>query len=185
MENNSKPKLQFALSLIAALVLVLYGYTFLHEIGHGLIGTIAGGRITRLKLGFDARIHIADASYNQVTGPLMNAFGALLPYICCFFMAIFYRKNIKNYLYHIFHFTFSAVVLGSLLAWIFVPFLYAKGSAPVGDDVTRFLTQSGLQFWIVPLGALLLQLLLFYFAFIVKKMHQPYFEITTKLGRRE
>ena len=33
----------------------------------------------------------------------------------------------------------ALVPIGSLLAWVFVPFAYLDGSAPAADDVTKFL----------------------------------------------
>jgi hypothetical protein len=46
--------------------------------------------------------------------------------------------------------------LFTLLAWVIIPFLYVKNSAPAGDDVTKFITNSGLPPLAVAFGALAL-----------------------------
>ncbi len=50
----------------------------------------------------------------------------------------------------------SAGTLCSLLAWVVIPFLFIKNVAPVGDDVTRFLANSGLPPLVVAYSALAL-----------------------------
>lgn len=98
-------------------------YTFLHEIGHGLIGVLAGGRIERLVIGFDARITISNASYNTFTLPLMNIMGMLLPYSIFLLISLFYNKNREDILYRVFHGLYIFGLSGSIIPWIFIPLM--------------------------------------------------------------
>jgi hypothetical protein len=107
--------------------------------GHGIIGLISGGTIDKLILGFNARIHIVNAQYNDFTYPLMNMFGLVLPILVLLFVLLTYKKTLNNDFYHIICYIFSVGVVASLLAWIVIPIVSIFGQAPDNDDVTKFL----------------------------------------------
>lgn len=69
----------------------------------------------------------------------LHANGAALPFAISLAYVLLFRKEINNTFYRCFSFFVGLVPICSLLAWIIIPFLYLKGTAPVGDDVTHFL----------------------------------------------
>jgi|LSQX01.3.fsa_nt_gb hypothetical protein len=155
-------KRKYLVSVFFSAVSFFIIYTFLHEIGHGLIGVLAGGRIERLVIGFDARITISNASYNTFTLPLMNIMGMLLPYSIFLLISLFYNKNREDILYRVFHGLYIFGLSGSIIPWIFIPLMSFFAAPPAGDDVTKFLQNSGLNPVIVTcIGLFLLVLLLF------------------------
>ena len=73
------------LTLAIMLIGQLYIYSFVHELGHSLIGILCGGRIAKLKIGLGAYVNIEGAKYTRATQSIEIAFGTLLPLI---FMSI-------------------------------------------------------------------------------------------------
>jgi len=163
--------------LLASVFFIFFTYTFLHEIGHGIIGVISGGSIKELDVGINAHIKIVGAKYNNITLPLGNAFGAILPYILTVIIIIFYNKSIKNEVYHCINFLFMVMVSSSMIAWVVIPIVWVYGIAPTGDDVTKFMNNSNLNPWFVSLTALLLILFMLFIGLRVKKVHKKYIDM--------
>jgi len=159
-------------------------YSFLHELGHVLIGIIRGGKIAAFKIGIGAYVSIIGANYNSISLPLSNAFGVILPYLINVLIIPLY-KNSMNIFIKIFIFFFTIAVSASLLPWIFIPFLYIKGKAPAGDDVTKFLDNSNISPWLLSSIALLLMFLLLFLCFKIKKIHISYISIIKELKKSE
>lgn len=170
-------KLKLTVAILVTAFFSIYLYTFIHEIGHGVIGLLAGGTIVKLKLGFGAHICIANANYTNFTHPLMNAFGTILPLIVCTILVLFYNKKVQNIIYQVFYFIFPISVIASLVPWVYLPFIYNTTSAPASDDVIKFLSNSGTAPWLVSVTALALILALFILVVIIKKIPQNYFNL--------
>jgi hypothetical protein len=136
MRNN------FSKGIIALIcsILVFYFYTFLHEGGHALIGLISNGKVDKMTLGLNARIYISGASFNPFTEAIYYLSGVLLPVIVLMISLIFYNPNARNQIYHISFGLFYIFILGSLLAWLFVPLMSLFTLISVGDDISKFLT---------------------------------------------
>lgn len=141
---------------LAVSVLILYLYTFIHEMGHGLVAIACGGRILKIVLGVNAHIRTAGASYTVFTKGLFNAMGALLPVIVLVVALICYNKNRKSNIYHFGYSMYSLGTISSLFAWVVIPVVFLNGNAPKGDDVTKFLTVTNLNPLYVSAGALIL-----------------------------
>ncbi len=46
-----------------------------------------------------------------------------------------------------------AIVIGTLLPWLVIPFLVSSGKAPSGEDATKVIIESGLPHWLFALMA--------------------------------
>lgn len=139
-----KEQNKFTIFLIIIFFIFMYAYTLFHELGHGIIGVIAGGKIVNIALGFNAHITIVDANYNDFTYALMNAFGVLLPLLILLIALLFYNKNSKKIEYHIIYIISAIGTIGSTLAWIILPLVSIFTSVPENDDITKFLNTTGL-----------------------------------------
>lgn len=168
--------------IVLSIFIILYVYTFIHESGHALIGIISGGRIDEFVVGFNAHVRIIGAHYNNITLPLEQAFGVLLPIILALFLALAYNEKIKSEFYHLLNFLFYTGTMATLTAWIIIPILYFYGTAPVNDDVTKFIRYSNLDFWWVSLFAIMLIITLGYIGFKVKKIHRRFFLFKKRLN---
>jgi hypothetical protein len=124
--------------------------------GHGIIGLLSGGTIDRFILGFNARIYIINAQYNDFTYPLMNVFGLMLPVLILLIVLLTYKKAIENGFYHIFTYIFSIGIISSLLAWVFLPIISLFDKIPENDDVARFLNNAEIHPLFVSLIALII-----------------------------
>jgi len=171
---------KFVFSTCLSFIAYLYIYTFLHEMGHGLIGMLAGGSIDRLVLGLNARVYISNANYNKFTLPLMNIMGMLLPYLVFLVISLFYNKNYQPILYKIFHGISVIGILGSLVPWVVIPVISLFDTPPPGDDVTHFLENSWLYPLIVSFAGLLL-LGLFFLVAKKKGILENYFNLVKSL----
>lgn len=150
------------LLLFLSLVIVVPLYIFLHEGGHALVAVLCGARITDFSI-LQAHMSAEGGVYQPVTSALLHAGGVLLPVITAAIYIMLYRKENEKPFYRIFSclFVLGSVYSGS--AWILVPILYLKGSAPVNDDVTHFLNVSGMNpIAVIVLAVLLLGILTFF-----------------------
>lgn len=153
------------IQLIATAILVFLLYTLFHEMGHGVVGIISGGTIDRLILGPNARIYMSGAAYNSFTLPLMNVMGVLLPYLIFSVVTLLYNNKSLSFFYQMFHALYVYIILGSLLPWIAIPLSGYFRSLPPEDDVTNFLTSSGIPPYLVTLTGLTLFVLFYWQAY--------------------
>jgi len=131
-------------TLLIALVVAL-AYTTLHEGGHALAGLAFDGRISEFDVNFfnlGAHVNI-DGGFNRSQNAVINVSGAGLPLLAWLVLILALPKKGSPLLQWT-KFITSAGTLCSLLAWVIIPFLYLKNSAPAGDDVTKFIANSGL-----------------------------------------
>lgn len=160
-EVNNKVKFFLTAMISAGIVLAIY--ILLHEGGHTLVAALCGAEITEFSF-FGAHMSYTGGIFSQVTLSLLHAAGMLLPVSISIIYLIMYRRKIESSIYRIFSFLFIVLPLCSLLAWVFVPIQYMMGIAPVGEDVTKFISCSGIHPLAVTISALLLISLTLLFA---------------------
>jgi hypothetical protein len=155
--NSTSDRLKFAgFTLLIALGVAL-AYTFLHESGHALAGLAFGGKIREIDVNFfnlGAHVNI-DGSFSRFQNAVINVSGVGLPLLAWLVLILALPKEGGPLILWT-KFIASAGTLCSLLAWVVIPFFYLKNDAPAGDDVTRFLVNSGLPPLAVAFSALIL-----------------------------
>jgi hypothetical protein len=138
-------RLKFAASTILIVLAVALAYTSLHEGGHALAGLVFGGQIGEFDVNFfslGAHVNIS-GEFTPAQNAVINVSGVGLPLLVWFIFILALPKKASP-LVQWTKFITSAGTLFSLLAWVIIPFLYIRNTAPAGDDVTQFLTNSGL-----------------------------------------
>ena len=127
------------LLILAAAGLSVIIYIFLHEIGHLVVMLSVGATITDFSI-LTAHVSAIGGKYTNVSNLWLHVNGALLPMITAFTYSAFYKSNREKSFYRIFSYMFVLIPTASMLAWVFVPVLYLNDNAPIGDDVTMFLS---------------------------------------------
>ena len=155
--TSTSERLKFAgFTLLMALVVAL-AYTVLHESGHALAGLVFGGKIREIDVNFlDLGAHVnIEGSFSRFQNAVINISGAGLPLLVWLILILTLPKESSPLVLWT-KFIASAGTLCSLLAWVVIPIFYLNNDAPAGDDVTRFLANSGLPTLAVAFGALVL-----------------------------
>lgn len=131
-------------------------YIALHELGHGIVALLCGGRIDDFNLWF-GYVSTSGVRFNGVTAPLFYMAGALFPSFCAAVSMLLYRRGRRSCFYRAFSTLFAAVCIFALGDWICTPLLWLLDCAPKGDDCTVFLRiVSDAPLWAVSGAALLL-----------------------------
>jgi len=154
-----------AAGTLLVLLALIYLYTLLHEGGHALAAIMYGGRIDSFVLGFDAHITVSGTNFTPIGASLFHAAGVLLPALSLAVALIFYKRNVKNLIFHYLYAVISIMIICSFLAWVIIPLISLFTAPPAGDDVSRFLEVSGLNPLLISLFALLLMFLLALFSY--------------------
>jgi hypothetical protein len=131
-------------TLLIAMAVAL-AYTTLHEGGHALAGLVFGGQIGEFDINFftlGAHVNI-DGEFNRFQNAVINVSGVGLPLLVWLGLILALPRKGSS-LVQWTKFIASAGTLCSLLAWVIIPFFYLKNRAPDGDDVTKFIANSGL-----------------------------------------
>lgn len=138
--HNSKPvyKVKGLLYLFLAAGLGVLIYILLHETGHMIVMLSVGAKIKAFSI-FTAHVTASGGNYSEMSELWLHMNGAMLPVLCTYVYAMLYKKDSKNLFYIFMSYIAALIPIGSLLAWVFVPFAYLEGSAPAADDVTKFL----------------------------------------------
>ncbi len=132
-------KLKLTGILLLAAAAVLFLYVLFHETGHLIVMLSAGATVTDFSI-FGAHVSGTGGNYTNISDLWLHANGTFLPLVLSYLVLLFYRSGRSSGLFYQSFFYFVALVpISSLLAWVFIPFLYQSGNAPVGDDVTQFL----------------------------------------------
>ncbi len=131
-------KVKKVLYVFASALLSIILYIILHEGGHMIVMLSAGATITDFSI-LTAHVSGVGGNYTNASDLWLQANGALLPVIVSFVYMLFYKKESRSMFYHIFSYMFCLIPVGSLFAWVIIPFVYMQGNAPAGDDVTKFL----------------------------------------------
>lgn len=131
-------KIKNILQLILAAGISLPLYILVHELGHLIVMLSAGATIEDFSI-FTAHVTATGGNYTKIGELWLQANGVFLPMIFVLVYLLFYKKDNTSSFYHFFSYVAAMVPLGSMLAWVFIPFSYINGNAPVNDDVTKFL----------------------------------------------
>ena len=134
---NKKTKL--LLYTVVSIILLLILYILFHELGHLIVMLSVGEVIDDFSI-LGAHVSGHGGEYTFASTLWLHANGAVLPLIISMVYLLFYKKDRQNTFYRIFSFFAVFVPIFSLFAWVFVPIVYIKGTAPPNDDVTKFLT---------------------------------------------
>ena len=135
------------LTLVLCSVAVIVAYIFLHELGHCIAALMFGARITEFSI-ITAHMRSEGGRFTPQRSMLLNAGGMLLPYIVGIVWLALYRAGgdkggLRNGraggIYRSCAFIYYVASLYSVTPWILIPITYARGFAPAGDDVTKFL----------------------------------------------
>jgi hypothetical protein len=155
--TSTRDRLEFAGFMLLILLGFALAYTVLHEGGHALAGLSFGGTVREIDVNFlnlGAHVNIG-GSFSRIQQAVINVSGAALPFLVWLVLILALPKK-GSPLVRWAKFIVSAGAICSLLAWVIIPILYIKNNAPAGDDVTRFLVNSGLPPLVVTFGALAL-----------------------------
>lgn len=136
--NKMNKKIRTIIQLLLAAAISIPVYSLVHELGHLIVMLSAGAVIKDFSI-FTAHVTAAGGNYTKAGELWLHANGAFLPVLCSFVYLLFYKKDNKYLFYHFFSYTVAIFPIASMLSWIFIPFLYMNGKAPVNDDVTHFL----------------------------------------------
>lgn len=131
-------KLKLILCLLTAMCLVLVFYIAFHELGHMIVMLSAGATIDDFSV-IGAHVSAHGGVYTNISDLWLNANGAVLPLIISFIYLAFYKREVNKTFYRVLSFFIGFIPIGSLFAWVFIPFLFLSDKAPVNDDVTKFL----------------------------------------------
>ena len=127
-------------------------YIAIHELGHGIVAVLRGGRIDAFNL-WRGYVSTSGGDYNILTGLLFYAAGVMFSTLCAAVYTLLYRRGKGDVFYRFFSFLYAAVSVSGLGDWILTPLLYRLGRAPRGDDCTVFLRLSEISPWAVSLAA--------------------------------
>ena len=148
--------LRMSLMAFFVFIFVFFFYTFLHEAGHALVGSLFGQSLTEFDVSFwdlSAHVGLTGTDLTQTQLALRSAAGALLPLlIWAIFISLVPRKG--NFTVEVLKLTSSMVVINILLVWIILPVLFIFARAP-SDDVTNFLSYSRMPPLLLSLTALI------------------------------
>jgi len=134
-------------------------YIFLHESGHAIVAIMYGAENVRISI-FTARMTAGFVEYTPFTHSLMNAAGMLFPVIIFSIIALAYNSKKTNILYRCFYYSIVPITIGPVFAWVLVPIIGMLSGLPPGDDVTKFINNSGWHPGVVMVLALVLIALL-------------------------
>lgn len=135
MDKNKLNKLVY---LFFSFGIGTLAYILVHETGHLIVMLLAGAEIDDFSI-LTAHVSSHGGSFTEVSEMWMNANGAVLPIVLAMTVMLFYDRSRQGSFYRIFFFILTLIPIASLLAWVIIPFVYLRGSAPANDDVTKFL----------------------------------------------
>ena len=135
MDKNKLQKLAYLFFSFG--IGVIY-YILVHEMGHLIVMLSAGAKITDFSV-LTSHVSSTGGNYTDGSKMWMHANGAVLPVFMSYVFMLLYQSERKRSFYRILAFILTVLPTGSLMAWVIIPFLYAGGKAPAGDDVTNFL----------------------------------------------
>lgn len=158
-------KAKYIISFLFSYIIFLYFYTLLHEGGHAIVAIMCGRKVDKFVLGLNAHVLTSGASFTIFSEALFISMGVLLPVIFLIIALVIYKPKIKYKSYHIIYGFLSLSIIGSLFAWVILPFMSLFTLPPVGDDTTKFLNITGLHPLTVTLTALLTIISLVFFIY--------------------
>jgi len=162
VQKENKVKTLILLPVIAILMIPLY--IFLHESGHAIVAIMCGAENVRINI-LTASMSADSVDFTPFTRLLMNTAGMLFPVIIFSIIALLYNPKKTGNLYRCFYYCIVPITIAPVFAWVLVPIIGMLYELPPGDDVTKFITNSGLHPVDVIISALTLialLILLFY-----------------------
>lgn len=146
------------MSIIFILFLfVIFTYTVVHELGHGLAGLAFGGKITRFNVNFfnlDAAVGLS-GNFSSLQHAVISAAGVGCTLLAALAVLLLIPRR-ANWILQMLKLFTAACVLGTLLVWIFFPVFVFFGKAPGSDDAINFLNYTGFHPLAVSLAAVLI-----------------------------
>lgn len=157
-------------------------YSFLHELGHCIAVWICGGTVT----GFQPFGSDAHMTYKGVVGSLSGAFvdvaGTILPLMIAAAVLLLYRGSKKHSLLNISLVIMSGESLFSIISWIVGPLCCLMNLANPGEDVVKFIDNSGFHPIAVSLCATLIFVSMVFL--IAKRMLGMFDDFSKSVGRK-
>jgi len=147
------------LLLLAIAIIMIPLYIFLHESGHAIAAIMCGADNVRINI-LTASMSADFIEYTPFTHLLMNVAGMLFPVIVFSIIALFYDPRKTSSLYRCFYYCIVPITVAPVFAWVLVPIIGMLYELPQGDDVTKFITNSGWHPGVVMIIALILIALL-------------------------
>lgn len=184
--HNSKPayKVKVLLYLILAAGLGVLIYILLHETGNMIVMLSVGAKIESFSI-FTAHVTASGGNYSEMSELRLHMNGAVIPIMCTYVYAMLYKKESKNLFYIFMSYIIALIPIGSLFAWVFVPFVYLDGSAPAADDVAKFLDIFSKEYSPLIVSAVaVLFMVIGIFIMIRKKILYYFFIVLKDLGGR-
>ena len=129
---------EVTLLIPSSALLCLFLYIILHETGHAIVLRAVGADITEFSI-LSAHVSYDGGTWTNTSDRWMHMNGALFPVVIAVVYMLLYRRYSFSKFYCIFSGFFVLMPIASLMAWVFIPFLYMYGRAPEGDDVYKFL----------------------------------------------
>jgi hypothetical protein len=140
------------IALAVCAVLIGFVYPLLQESGHTLAALACGGSASGMDLApFSAHVHLS-GSFTSAQMMLINIAGLALPFFVWALFLVLVRKDAPPIVELVKLFS-SAIVIGTLLPWLVIPFLVTSGRAPSGEDATKVIVASGLPHWLFAMMA--------------------------------
>ncbi len=153
------------LLLVIALVFFLFLlslqlYTFTHESGHALIGTLFGGTLTSFNISFiDLSAHVTiDGNFLPWQRALISLAGVTLPLLLWILFMGWVAAAPQNILLNWFKTLLFMVAVNPLLAWVILPLLTTFGQT-AEDDSVNFMRITQAAPGVISAAALLIYLL--------------------------
>ena len=159
-----KENIKFTILFPCVVLVMATLYVVLHEMGHAIVAIACGASITQFSVA-NAHMSYTGGHFTQITTSLLNASGMLFPVLTFALSLLFFKKDKNNLLHRCCYFAACLWGIGPLLAWVVVPIIALLSASPAGDDVTKFMMNSGWHPGVVALlsGLLLICLITFIF----------------------
>lgn len=140
-----RKKLKFILGFLLIPFAVICLYTLLHEGGHALAALAFGGRVVTFNWNFlTGRPHVSYlGNFSPFQQAVINIAGPLFPWLVSLMAVPLLGKREAGPL-KIGALAYALSAVGSFLPNIVLPLLYAVGKVHEGEDVVKFITNSGL-----------------------------------------
>ena len=139
---SPRARLLTGLALTPALVIVVY--MTLHEAGHALAITAAGGQVTDFVLGVNAHVGFTGVGLSLADEAWIRVSGVLLPLLVLVPFAALCPARLPGLLLRGAQLVTVISFAATLVPWVVIPLVSLVTAPPAGDDVTLFLQTSGL-----------------------------------------
>lgn len=182
MSSVSGPRMRAAGIAVCLICCAPFLYSFLHELGHCIAVWICGGTVT----GFQPFGPDAHMTYKGVVGNLSWAFvdvaGTLLPLMIAAAVLLLYKGSKKHSLLNVSLVIVSGESLFSIISWIVVPLCCLMNLANPGEDMIKFIDNTGFHPIVISLCATLV--FVFMVFLVAKRMLGMFDDFSKSMGRK-